>query len=119
MSDPILELDPQSPFFWRNATINKDVSYVLHSDISPYNKFNGRIDSWSNSYMMSSSYPSHCGPVFTPHQLTNEERSKYYNNNQVDNYGFYWKCTENQAKDFLAKNYPNIHKKYLEDYNTV
>ncbi len=107
-----------SSFFWRNATINPNVSYESSLNIAPLNLFNGKIIRWSSlAYVSPCSYPSNCGPIFT--SIKPEESKEYYDINQIDKYEFYWKCTENEAQDFLNTKYPELYKKYIDEYHTV
>jgi hypothetical protein len=118
MSAPILVLDSKSPFFWRNSSINGGVSFWSDSKIAPFDSFNGKVDGWSfNTYMTPSSYPSNCGPIFS--RIRQMERDEYYKIKQTDDYGFYWKCSEDEARAFMKENYPSLYQIYLETYCTV
>ena len=101
-------------FFWRHATINNGITY--NNDIAPYEMMHGLITGWIAPYMCPFSYPKNAGPIFSSQTITQEKRSEYYNKNEIDQHGFYWVCSEDEAKIFLANNYPEIHNKCLEDY---
>ena len=118
MSAKILVLDSQSPFFWRNSSINAGVSFWSNPKIAPLNSFNGKVNGWSfNTSMTPSSYPSNCGPIFC--SISQDERDEYYKNKQEDDYGFCWKCSEDEARAFMKENYPSLYQIYLETYCTV
>ncbi len=98
-----------NPFFWRHATINHDVTYQLNTNIAPLSIMNGQITNWVNETNLNSLHIS-----YKSINIPYEERNRYYLKNEIDNNGLYWVCVEEQAKQFLSDNYPEIHNKYLE-----
>ncbi len=99
-------------FFWRRATINSNVSYKENLHIAPFNILNGQIYSWSQTIYIDDFSP-YCIPIFN-NNFNFQERFQYYEFNQIDSNGLYWKCSEEDAKTFLAEKYPEIHNKYLD-----
>jgi hypothetical protein len=103
-------------FTWRHATISEGVNYNTFFPVAgPFNSFNGLISGWGKAEdgMYPSSYPSQASAIFGG-CIESNERKQYYEKNEKDEYNFYWIITEDEAKEFLSKNYNSIYKQTLE-----
>jgi hypothetical protein len=109
--------DTDELFYWRYATIHEGVKYPT-PQYSPLTKIDGLIHSWESSKfggLYPFSFPKHVSAIFR----SNSTGSGYSQLNVVhdyknyDKFGFRWGITEQEARDFLMKSYPEIYKSKL------
>ncbi len=93
-------------FYWRYATIEPSVVYNK-TCLGPTSVMNGKIYAWQKLQGISPfSYPENVSAIFD----SNFDKTIIKYTSSVDKHGFYWYCTEEDAKSFLYNYYPEIFK---------
>ena len=98
-------------FYWRHATIEKSVIYN-RTCIGPATILDGKIYGWDKPQGMEPfSFPKHTSAIFS----SNFDKKSIKYCSSVDKHGFYWYCTEEEAKNFLEQFYPTIFNQTISN----
>lgn len=105
-------------FSWRHATIQGGVTYPSPFE-RPLSRHDGQISSWtgtSNDGGYPFSFPKHTSAIFASNSVDNPHLNDDHDTSIRDKYGFSWAMSENYAREFLKKSYPEIYKKEIETF---
>lgn len=112
-------------FYWRHATMNPNIEYAksnVHEIdfIPPRSRIDGFIVGWlpGSQGLRPSSFPDHVTPIFSSTIMEKiyemDAWKKFsFQTTDCDQHNFYWLSSEEEAKEFLYINYPEIYEETL------